>query len=518
MVYPTFVQCLQFLGLEPLYLQDPDPYVREEYEKHSLVKRMVNFLYPMMIGLILWYHVVVIFYGMIVLEERENIAYVFFLLNQPIQYYIALGYFRGQSLKRIYESKAENRNVEQKERWRCLPGEKTLFRLWFSVSMVVVLFFWILLYILPMTDSSSLLRRLDIAWISTAGIFLPISILYGKMVIVLNTFVFFFSFFQQLQKIQSLRNKIQKREWRRNNKKTSVAQLCYWIIDCRYTLMRMIRKLEMVYVYSTLCGGLAIGVMIEHKALSPPLIGECIQFLITQGTFLFVINMLGDEREELLRIVRHREFASSYILLRNEFCQVCLDIEKINETHTKTTFPHSGSDTLVFPDQVEKPEEDIEDSLERIHKEPFILRPSREHLSVPMTDVIVEHPPGTNEQQVYRRRTLGNEEDAEEEEFQKKIHDLLESTKTFGNTPLQLDKSGCVLKESEFIRCIYEWVSNTGSTTDWLVLNTILNEEWASFSLFGVQFGDTNILEKAIGLTTLLISISSQIGDLHWIF
>ena len=518
MYYPTFVQCLQFLGLEPLYTQDPDPYVREEYEKHSLLKQVVNWLYPALIWNILWFHVILIFYGMVVLDERENIAYVFFLLNQPIQYAIAFVYFRGQSLKRIYESKAENKNVEKKERWRCLPGEETLFRLWFSVSIVAIIFFLILLYIIPLSDPSSLLRRLNLSVVILAGIFVPISILYGKMVIVLNTFVFFFSFFQQLQKIQSLRHKIQKREWRKNNKKSSVAQLCYWIIDCRYTLMRMIQKLEMIYVYSTLLGGLAVGVMINYKITSPSLLGECVQFTMTQVTFLIVIYLLGNEREELLCIVRHRDFASSYIILRNEFCQVCLDIEKGKESHT---FPQSGSDTDIFVDHTEENpnEEELEDSFEKIHRESFILRPSREHMSVPLTDVVVENPPGT-QAQGYRKRTLGGgeEEGVGDDDYKKKIHDLLESSKTFGNTPFHLDKIGCTLKESEFIRCIYEWVSNTGSTMDWIILNTVLNEEWASFSLIGIQFGDTNILEKALGLTTLLISISSQIGDLHWLF
>lgn len=579
--WPKLKTFLIFLGLEPVFFLDPDPYFRKQDDRYWIMKMIFNWMYPLLIWCILWFRPVLLFLSARHLKRTDIIPDSIFNIIQPVQYYIAFWYFRGQHTKRIYESKTENKNVPEEERWKCLPGEETLVKLVMSVSMLIVLVTGINFIIYQIMDQDHFVYNLPNWMIISNFIFGPLSILYGRFIVVLNTAVFFFSFFQQMQKMQFLRRKLQKRYWHSMNQ-SSVATLCYEILDIRYTLSRMIDKLEYMYITTTIVGGIAIGVAIGYNIFDYQVILTAVIFLVMQFFFLLVIHNISSEREEILRIVRHRNFASKYILRRNDFCQACLEIQHVEDkeehpyesmiqtsdsqssyspwyddkSQKQTGFTQTVSDIMnygtgsgihshsnnlnKYASQTDinidtvigrEPIDEVNmksyksnmDTIDEILKSPCIPQPSCDLESVPLHEVVVENPP-TNSF-MFHKRTLGKEnhenhhENTENEldsskDFHHKMKKLLGSAHI--DDPYRLSASGCVLSQSEFIRCIYEWVSNSGSSIDWLILNNLLNEQWASFGMFGVDFSDGSALKKALMVTTAVISAGSYLTTLEW--
>ena len=48
--------------------------------------------------------------------------------------------------------------------------------------------------------------------------------------------------------------------------------------------------------------------------------------------------------------------------------------------------------------------------------------------------------------------------------------------------------------------------TTTGSSVDWLILNNLLNQDWSSFGMFGVEFSNGKALKTAIFMTSALIA------------
>jgi hypothetical protein len=90
-------------------------------------------------------------------------------------------------------------------------------------------------------------------------------------------------------------------------------------------------------------------------------------------------------------------------------------------------------------------------------------------------------------------------------EIEKNINILLNNQENSS----YLADSGCYLTNDEYIRCIYEWSTTTGSSVDWLILDKLLEENWSSFGLFGIEFSNGKALRNAI-MTTLGVIASGS--------
>lgn len=62
---------------------------------------------------------------------------------------------------------------------------------------------------------------------------------------------------------------------------------------------------------------------------------------------------------------------------------------------------------------------------------------------------------------------------------------------------------------------INEYVVKNSSSIDWIILNTILNENWACFDFFGFEFNGPNNLKSTIGITVLLIVATKWFLELN---
>jgi len=56
---------------------------------------------------------------------------------------------------------------------------------------------------------------------------------------------------------------------------------------------------------------------------------------------------------------------------------------------------------------------------------------------------------------------------------------------------------------------IAKYCEVTHASVDWLILNTILMEEWETFRLFGLTFNDGEAIQKAFAFSTLLVTMNT---------
>lgn len=56
---------------------------------------------------------------------------------------------------------------------------------------------------------------------------------------------------------------------------------------------------------------------------------------------------------------------------------------------------------------------------------------------------------------------------------------------------------------------VVKYCEITNSSVDWLILNTVLMEEWETFRLFGFTFNDGQAIQKAFAFSALLVSMNT---------
>jgi hypothetical protein len=99
-------------------------------------------------------------------------------------------------------------------------------------------------------------------------------------------------------------------------------------------------------------------------------------------------------------------------------------------------------------------------------------------------------------------------------EIRNNINNLLNKNSTY----LMNSRGGCYLTNEEYLKCIYYWSTNTGSSVDWLILNNLLNTNWASFGMFWVEFSNGKALINAIFVTSAVISSGSAMAVISQFF
>ena len=642
------------MGLEPLFNFDPFPNFRnKECYKCKIV---INWAYPIFIWLLLLYQPFLETVLSIQEEISTNIPNTLFYYITPIHYYIAFRYFHSQRKKRIYESRNMDFLDNGKGLSKCMPREDTLIKSVTVISFIAIIEAVLTLFLLNDPEIYNVIPE----WFYIfSKILITVSIIPGRLVLVINTHVFFFSFLQQLRKLQDLEKKLKIRDWK-ENKKSSVAILCYEIVDIRYTISRLISKTEYMYISTTIIGGISVGLILEFNIWDYQNIASFIIFILMQIIFLTVIYYIGNSRVEINKIIHRRSFASKYILRKNDFCQACLNVEKkfidINNSREnifdsleqdvaniiangtggmedsgdieiglslKTKLENVDiievNETDSLTDNKEDNEEDNkkdskedskEDSKKDDNKETNLddvdislqtMLAQRRHLSfinrqtkednefgsnnITVTQIADNKPPSAIPKKNYdsvknskgntsspfivtrnvkhsaqpsplqfkkrklnsvtnpvpspihfRKRSIGSignngiisSTGLSGSSFTAKMPDSLEdSAEIRRNINELLNKkgassyladSGCYLTTEEYVRCIYEWSTNTGSSVDWLILTNLLSEHWSSFGLFGIKFTDGKALRNSIFVTSTIIASGSILGGVSAFF
>jgi len=573
---------LKLLGLEPIFKFEQFPNFRNK--RFYVCKNIINWTYSIFIFLLLMYQPV--FETVLAIKEdiTQNVPNTLFYYITPIHYYIAFRYFSSQRKKRIYES----RNIEFLDNGngiaKCMPRENTLIK---SVTVLSFIASIEAILTLFLTVDPKIYDNIPEWLYFFSKIVIAVSFIPGRLVLVINSHIFFFSFLQQLQKLKELERKLKVREWR-ENRKSSVAILCYEIIDIRYTISRLIDKTELMYISTTIIGGISVGLLIELNQWSYTNITSIIIFTLMQFVFLTVISFIDKSQDEINKIVHRRSFASKYILRKNDFCQACLNFEKkftemknsrdnIFNSLEKEVITSIKDDSKNLDDKNEYKTKDLEMrqnnfeltddsniSLKMMLDQKLYLssqknikrdvpcekldnilvgikeeKQSTSNDCSPEIKIRVElseekvSPILFNKKQLSntshvdlhnssvenrRRKLVSSDTDIftaqmsdsleDSDEIRQNINALL-NTK---NGTTYLADSGCYLTTDEYVRCIYEWSTNTGSSVDWIILTNLLNENWSSFRLLGFEFTKGKALTNAIFITSTIIASGSLLG------
>ena len=59
------------------------------------------------------------------------------------------------------------------------------------------------------------------------------------------------------------------------------------------------------------------------------------------------------------------------------------------------------------------------------------------------------------------------------------------------------------MHEKQFIS-----IEENGTSVDWLILNTILNDEWINFKFCGIPLNNIELIKRCIGLIALILGIN----------
>jgi hypothetical protein len=545
------------MGLEPIINIDPFFYDSDKYYYYKVI---FNWLYSIFIFLLISFQPIL---ETVLAIQKKNAIYLsntLFYYIIPIHYWISLFYFKNQRKKRVYESKNMKFLNSERGIGKCMPREETLIK---SISIISLITIVDSILILFLFESPVLYNELSYSMNIISKILIVIGIIPGRSVLVINSHIFFFSFLQQLEKLKSLENKLRFKDWKKTNK-TSVAILCYDIIDVRYTIKRLIEKTEGMYISTTIIGGISVGLILEMGSLNYYTVTSLVIYFIMQSIFLSVIYFIGNSRNEINEIVHTRNFASKYILRKNDFCRTCLNVEKIyiqKKNEENTIHKHKKLHSIRIEKKNEldlfntdnKKTKSIKQSLKFVKKSLGENKSSdnKKTKSVrnPLNDnkLVLSDKNPLNENKLIlsdknplndNKLVLSDKNPLNENKLMpvnKEISININDTSSDFYTPknvrsfeyskdnvmnllkrkeASITTSGNFLTNNDYIRCIYEWSINTGSSIDWIILTNLLNQDWASFGMFGVEFSNGKALRNAILVTSSLIASGTAAGIL----
>ena len=292
-----------------------------------------------------------------------------------------------------------------------------------------------------------------------------------------------------------------------------------------------------MYISTTIIGGISVGLVLEMGLWNYYTVTSLVIYFIMQSIFLSVIYLIGNSRYEINEIVHTKSFARNYILRKNDFCRTCLNVEKIyiqkkNEENTihKHKKLHSirieKKNELDLFNTYNKKTKSIRQSIKFVKKSlgenkstdiknnksvrnPLSFKKSLDDNKLKNDKKLItdnkEIPINIDEtsSDFYTPKNVRSFEYSRDN-----VMDLLKRKEE------SITTSGNFLTNNDYIRCIYEWSVNTGSSIDWIILTNLLNQDWASFGMFGVEFSNGKALRNAILVTSSLIASGTAAGIL----
>tara|TARA_Y100001958_G_C21136255_1_gene476229 strand:+ start:23 stop:1108 length:1086 start_codon:yes stop_codon:yes gene_type:complete len=346
----------------------------------------------------------------------------------------------------------------------CMPEERTLLRSILMASLLIIQ--WsITLYIYM--DKPDIYDYIPDKYKYWNDVIIITSILPGRTILVLNSHIFFFSFLQQLYKMKKVEKNLKKREWVYNEKK-SMSILCYEIIDIRYTLSRLIQKIEYMYSSVTVIGGIVVGILIEYGYWDMYNITCVTLFVILQIIFLSIIYKISNTKEEILKVIYNRSFVFKYLIDSSDI-----------------KIPKKDNSTL------EKEINYIMD-IEEEDEENFVEK------DLTMNDIKMSKNNMFSEETSPMNSSM---------EFKKNMDTILKN-----QLSLTVHNDGIILEQ------MYKKITMTNFSIEWIILNDLLSKDWEKFKVFGIEIDNGKVLVDSVSITCLFIASGSLMGFLTEFF
>lgn len=422
-----------------------------------------------------------------IIQDGTHIFYatLFFLINIFVSYIVLLAYFRSNYFEKIlfdYYSIKKKHNIFEN-----ILDDRLIPILIITISLLTV-FVGILsnmfIYRLNDGNGTNYYNTTDIYNFDDANLGVTLAInaivglsdIYGYVLILSNSFIFFLVFMKHLMDLKGQVDKLVKKySWSKDTQHTEVSTMCYEIMWLRNELENSIDKLEPLFVSNTLLGSIALGFIIEYGEMTVFQIISLIYWFISQVTYLVIIYYINDYKGELMKVIKKPKFVIHYI--RRKFNKTKFDevISNINIGRQRKfidkEFPTSSKKTINLDDvKIDMPQNLIYDE-------------KTDDINIILGNI--------------------NSETKDNDDINVIMNNVSDDREM---VDVDLDEEEITMKE---------YVVKNSSSIDWIILNTILNENWGCFEFFGFEFSGPGNLKSTIGVTAALILVTQWFLSLN---
>lgn len=138
---------------------------------------------------------------------------------------------------------------------------------------------------------------------------------YSRFVFFLNTNIFFIVFYKHYIDLSKEVQKIKdKKSWTIDKYKTSISVISYNLLFIRTEINKSIKLLEYIYITSTVLGAISIGTIMNNKELNIFLVGSLVIWGIIQVGFLFIMSIITEKKDELIKEINKPKFSIHYLI------------------------------------------------------------------------------------------------------------------------------------------------------------------------------------------------------------
>ena len=423
--------------------------------------------------------------------------YIFFSLIPFINYIVGIKYYSTNKLEKIIlKNKIKNKNI-------CSLTEKKIVVYSILFSLLILIPILTLFFYYDNNQEFNNIENLDFP--SNIKKFFNVLIvlnwIFAINILLVNILVFFYTFCYLILELKNTLNFItNKNIW--DEETVFISSIIQSINEVKYEINFCIDGLNSFYSLSTILACIGIGTFIHFEAYSSYNISWVVIFSLSQILFLYIIYSIEDAKSNLINFINEPNFSLKFLKRK-------LKTKDLNTIHFNSELEYdlnsyqnySGNiDELKVKKRISQFVNEIDDKSDLTFKEK-------------LNDNLVNQL---------------NEEDNLDIELQnikiieENTEDTINLTPQAPGTPQSYEKK--ILKEilenekeeNKMLKKIENIEENSFSSLDWIILNTILKEDWRHFNMFGINFDGVSGLQKAVGLTTLFITLSNYISGLEF--
>jgi len=444
----------------------------------------MGYIYPCAVTLILSTQVIAVSIAFLTTWDRSLIPLFFFGLIIPVQYILNCRYVRQDHLDNLLtDVKHSNRTRKSQEKEILYPRLPSSF-----LSIVIVGTITIICTVtnallfaqgLQAGGFDILTERFGDHWFMYTG--LVFHWLYSWGTLVSNLYIFMYVFSKHLTDFRALNRRIEEMIFAVDQ--AAITGIGREIVGLRFALNQSVEALQGFYTSVTLLGAFGIGAVIEYKVLDVYTIFYICLYALLQLIFLTFIYQISERRADILKILRSPQLLFKYLT----------NVQSMHNIHALRT-----ADIPV-------------ESLQRMRIAAYC----------PRTYAEVAHQPASRPPPHMELKILDNcDMPTDALESASTVSTATDSTGStvsvsamengYNRPSATVAGTSTESTEAEILALSYK---NTAAM-DWIILNSLLSEQWAEFTLLGVSFSDAEVIKKSTGLISLAILGSTFLNSL----
>lgn len=499
---------LAFLGLRSFFFESQNNFLIDTefrinyydfYIQKFNIKKFLQIFYFSFLILILAFEPILIGIEMNQLNYFD--PYIFFSLIPFINYIVGIKYYSTNKLEKIIlKNKIKNKNI-------CSLTEKKIVVYSILFSLLILIPILTLFFYYDNNQEFNNIENLDFP--SNIKKFFNVLIvlnwIFAINILLVNILVFFYTFCYLILELKNTLNFItNKNIW--DEETVFISSIIQSINEVKYEINFCIDGLNSFYSLSTILACIGIGTFIHFEAYSSYNISWVVIFSLSQILFLYIIYSIEDAKSNLINFINEPNFSLKFLkrkLKTKDLNTIHLNSDLETDLNSYQNY-HENKDELKVKRKLSQFINEIDDKNDLTYKEKI-------------NDNLVKQ---LNEEDILDIELQNIK--IIEENIDENINNLTPQVSGTPQTPQSYERKILTeileneKEENRILKKIENIEENSFSSLDWIILNTILKEDWKHFNMFGINFDGVSGLQKAIGLTTLFITLSNYISGLEF--